>query len=396
MKSRLQFISQTLRKIANSNLRRTNKKIKKNILFIGPGSFQPGIWQNRVKYVFRDLFEAIEADANIYMLTGCVPEFAKAGIRDLELKFGITFFELGADDKSKNNRDWIKQGVAVAKKVKADVITNVFGSVQFPNRVVKIAKKVGAQAIVRVAGDEISSRISLGRYQQGDFVHQEDQRIQEQAFSGADKIIAMSPWERERIVGICLAPEKVSICYRGVNLKEFDGARLKEPSEATRFLYVGRKSAEKGFQLVERVAISLEKRYPNIVFSFAGDFKKQVIGNRRYLGFVATEKLPDLYRRSDVVMLCSETEGMPQVLIEAMAMATPCILSEDLFYKWLVEENVALFSNLSVEDTVTSVLAYYEKTDLVRNHGINARGFAERRFSREKGQSIYRTLLLES
>lgn len=394
MKTRSLSVMSLLEIAKNRYLQSVNGKSKKNVLFVGPGGFHPGIWENRVKYILPDLFEAIKSDANIYMLTAPVPDFAKSGIRALKNRFNVSFFEVKAKSNVSHEKKWTDNGTNLAFKINADIITNIFGSVQFPDRVVKIAKKSGAQAIVRVAGDEISSRILMGKYRKNDEQHKEDLQVEKRAFLGADRIMAMSPWEKKRIENICLKPGKVGICYRGVDLNVFAGSEKRTTPKITTFLYVGRKSLEKGFQLVENAALLLQEKFPDVEFLFAGNFEIKAIGNRKYLGFIESKNLPELYRRSHVVILCSENEGMPQVVTEAMAMSKPCILSKSPFSTWIGDENVALFSDLSAEGIAKAVVKYHEDPGLARIHAVNARQFAERNFARLRGQEKYRNMLL--
>lgn len=46
-----------------------------------------------------------------------------------------------------------------------------------------------------------------------------------------------------------------------------------------------------------------------------------------FLGYVSGEKMPQIYRSSDILILTSRTEGVPRVVLEALACATPVVTS---------------------------------------------------------------------
>jgi glycosyltransferase involved in cell wall biosynthesis len=93
-----------------------------------------------------------------------------------------------------------------------------------------------------------------------------------------------------------------------------------------RFLFAGRLESEKG---VEILLEALNKLDPNLdyVFHIVGwgsleHLVQQAQTNNKkikYLGKYAHEDMPEIFRNADVLVLPSLTEGMPAVVIEAMA-----------------------------------------------------------------------------
>jgi L-malate glycosyltransferase len=89
-------------------------------------------------------------------------------------------------------------------------------------------------------------------------------------------------------------------------------------------LYVGRSTPEKRVHLIAEMASVLSDKNKSIQFRFLGDVKeaipKEYHAYCRFLGNQSDPKLIDeVYRTSDVLILVSDTEGFPMVVMEAMA-----------------------------------------------------------------------------
>ncbi|GLQ05762.1 glycosyltransferase [Sneathiella chinensis] len=366
---------------------------KKTVLFLGPGSFRDGVWRNRAKYIFPDIFSSLKGHANVHILTGKVPDFAKEDIRALEHEFSVRFAEMPDREKSSFLEFWSLHAAEYGKKIGADIITNFFGSVQFPAAASAVAESIGAQSIVRVAGDEISSRIAMGVYPEGSVRHKKDLAMEAEAFQKSSRIIVMSAQEKERVDGIVSEKDKVKVIVRGVDTDSFT-PEGKADRKRTTFLFVGRKSLEKGFDLLEKAAGIVYQRNKEIRFLFAGDFEPEVVENKEYIGFVKTEDLPDLYRKADALVMCSRSEGMPQVLLEAMSSALPSIMSKHLFSSWLSEEEVGVFCDLNPVNLAERIIWMHDNPEIACAMGRNAREYALAHFDREKGRQAYREFTL--
>jgi glycosyltransferase involved in cell wall biosynthesis len=92
----------------------------------------------------------------------------------------------------------------------------------------------------------------------------------------------------------------------------------------------------KGLHLLIWAMAALVKEGRHIRLRFAGDGPERValrqdVENRglsdhvSFEGNVNQDKLLDLYRESDALVLSSFAEGLPVVLMEAMAMEIPCV-----------------------------------------------------------------------
>ncbi len=377
---------------AYSKTRTSDRKV---VLYFGPVVFRDGVWQNRVKYIFPDLFGQISSQADLYMLTGPVPDFARDGMASLSEKYGITWKELPSKPSHISLYSWwITKGMSFAKEIQADVLTNVFAGLLFGYAMVSIADRLGVRTVIRMAGDDIESKLAMKVYPRDSDLHQSDCRKEFIAFNSADTIIVMSDLEKKRVSRKCSEKSNVEVCYRGVDLNKFSPVHSPGQGRVNKFLFVGRKSLEKGYDLVENAAKRMALTHPEIIFMFAGTFEKETIENRQYLGFVDTDKLPELYEGVDALILSSRTEGMPQVVLEAMAKGKPCILSRHLFESYLKDGQEALLVELDTDDLVQKIILLHEDRKLAERLALNSRRYAETNFNNAFRSRQYAGLVL--
>lgn len=102
-----------------------------------------------------------------------------------------------------------------------------------------------------------------------------------------------------------------------------------------RFLFVGRFAFNKGIDLLMSLARQLEAQVPGIRFLLAGDGPERpamertgIPSNVTLLGKVTDAELEDLYGDCHALILPTRFEGMPTVVLEAMARARPAIVSD--------------------------------------------------------------------
>lgn len=112
-------------------------------------------------------------------------------------------------------------------------------------------------------------------------------------------------------------------------------ASAEDPSEgALHILAAGRLSHEKGYDLLIRAVASLKERGVPVEVTIAGegsrraDLEKQIAdaglnSQVRLPGYI--NEMDQLFAEADVFVLCSRTEGLPMVLLEAMGRGVPVI-----------------------------------------------------------------------
>lgn len=196
-------------------------------------------------------------------------------------------------------------------------------------------------------------------------------------------VLCVSPDLYEECLALGVAKRRCVLLENGIDLKE--NTRRHTPVEAKqklqirpdRFLVgaVGRLSSEKGFDLLARAVGQLRRDglAADLVVVGEGDERRRLealiaelgLGDHvRLLGYRAD--LPDWYEAMDVFALSSLREGLPNVLLEAMALETPVVATRIAGVPRLVrhEENGLLVEPGSVEGLATALGRLLRDPDL--------------------------------
>jgi glycosyltransferase involved in cell wall biosynthesis len=159
----------------------------------------------------------------------------------------------------------------------------------------------------------------------------------------ADGVFAVGAPLRERVVALGIPAERVRAFARGVDRQRFspgDGMaarrRLGLPVDRPIVLWVGRMVPVKGLEVLLAAWRLIYRGPSQPLLVLAGDGEERTAieamaasleGSVRFVGSVPNTALPDWYRAADVVVLPSRSEGVPNVLLEALACGTPFVAS---------------------------------------------------------------------
>lgn len=142
--------------------------------------------------------------------------------------------------------------------------------------------------------------------------------------------------------------EKIRIMPNWVNLQRFNLKRYARGRLRKEFrlgastkivLFVHWLSPRKGPQYIVRIAKEVISKVPEVVFLIAGEgpYKEKLgreieeeglQGVMRLMGGVPNQEIPKYYAISDLLIMPSEEEGFPRILIEAMAMGVPFVATD--------------------------------------------------------------------
>lgn len=161
-------------------------------------------------------------------------------------------------------------------------------------------------------------------------------RLMRQAAGRAGALIAVSSALADSMADMGMPEEKIHVIPNGVDLDFFcpgeeEGRRR---SSEPRFLYVGSLKRPKGQALALEFLAELGSGELVIAGKGPDEAYYKMLADRlgvrdrvRFLGSLDPVALRSEYRSADVLMLMSEREGMPNVLLESLACGTPVIAS---------------------------------------------------------------------
>ena len=231
-----------------------------------------------------------------------------------------------------------------------------------------------------------------------------------------DAVICVSEAVRRYRIGEAgFDPDKLSLIENGIDLNRFDQKfsreevlfRLGLPTGVRWIIIVGRLVPLKGHRfLVEAMAL-LAKDFPDLGLLIVGDgecepfLREQVenLGLSSRVVFLGLRRdIPDILGISEIMVLPSSREGLPIVLLEAMAAGLPVAVTPVGGIPEVVEEGKTGFFIEQNPESIAYVLRnLLENPALGRNVGKNARILVEERYDickvAKKYEQLYQELL---
>ena len=193
---------------------------------------------------------------------------------------------------------------------------------------------------------------------------------------------------------------KLSVIYNGIDISFYDRIEYNEnirreleiKQEEQVILTGGRLCAEKGLDYFLEAASLVIKTYRDVKFLIVGQGDKKSIllqrtehlGLNEYVIFTGYRKdLPELIKISDVVVLSSLWEGMPNLLIEAMALKKPVIGTNVGGTKELITNGIRgfLVSAKNSQQLAGAMLCLLQDAGLRKKMGENGYEFVKKNLS---------------
>jgi colanic acid/amylovoran biosynthesis glycosyltransferase len=145
---------------------------------------------------------------------------------------------------------------------------------------------------------------------------------------------------------------KLHVVHCGVNTDEFDAERAPERAGPLRVLSIGRLTPLKGQTVLLEAIAELRRRGVEVEATLAGPGPRReelerraralgLEGSIQLPGAISQDRIRELYRRADVFCLSSFAEGIPVVLMEAMAMRVPVVATRINGIPELIEDGVS-------------------------------------------------------
>ncbi len=130
--------------------------------------------------------------------------------------------------------------------------------------------------------------------------------------------------------------DKIEVVYMGVDPEAFTPRPFRAAPERIEILCVGRLAPVKAQHILIGAIDLVRRDHPGVLLRIVGggpdrkaleaEVAARGLGeNVVFHGFTPQDKLDALYRQADIFALPSFAEGVPGVLMEAMAMEIPCV-----------------------------------------------------------------------
>lgn len=250
------------------------------------------------------------------------------------------------------------------------------------HKAIRIARKIGCKVFLvthapfgRSETRNILSNLAVWFY---------DKLIGSSLLKRFNKIISISHWEEEYLNELGVSKDKIVYIPNGLSNLYFEPRELRIRNGS--FIYTGRIAAIKNLELIlnairkinKNVEITLfgpaEKEYLRTLSKIITDSNLQNKVKIVNKSFDSKEQIAQI-DKNDFFILPSKSEGMPQVLIEAMARGKVCIASDNQGNSDIIQDgkNGFLFKNNSAEDLARKINQILEiKAENLATIGKNA------------------------
>jgi len=229
--------------------------------------------------------------------------------------------------------------------------------------------------------------MSFGVYGYGELHSPSDTQLEERVRSSLF-VRSISRHGRGQLMLSCdrSAWSKLIYAPLGIDISEFAPAPRKSGSPTINVLCVGRLAPEKGQELLLEAITCLLAQGCSVHLRLVGDGPDRALLERRatelkitsnveFAGWVDQERLMAFYSDTDLFVLPSLAEGIPVVLMEAMAMQIPCVAPCITGIPELIEHGVngMLFAVADVDDIIAQTRLLLDSPDLRMKIGQQAR-----------------------
>ncbi len=204
-------------------------------------------------------------------------------------------------------------------------------------------------------------------------------------FKNAGRVVSLGG----RLTGILqnhVPKGNIVVLPNAVNVPDVTPRNFENSSAPIQFMFVGRFALNKGINVLAEAVkeLNAEGYKDKFTFNLVGkgplfeQYTKQYsFPNLNFLGFADDDKLNELYRTNDVFVLPTLFEGMPTVVLEAMAHGMPIIVTDvgatlemvDNTNGYIIEKNnvaslkqaILKYNSLSAADKKSLSLASYSR-----------------------------------
>lgn len=193
----------------------------------------------------------------------------------------------------------------------------------------------------------------------------------------ATQHITLGPTGKRRLIARGVAPDRIVTLPPAVDLDRFenpDPAALEVPGDRKVVLFVGRLSYLKGAETLEYVIPHILNRRDDLQFVCVGrveqelDLSSSAREHVTVVGRVPPDAVPSYMAAADLLVHPSLTEGVPRVLLEALAVGTPVLARDVGDVASITDNTFRTDTELLGELTVLESLPLDDVTPFTREH----------------------------
>lgn len=218
-----------------------------------------------------------------------------------------------------------------------------------------------------------------------------------------DHLFAVSKATQEEMMAAGIPQSKTTVLYNGIDTETWSREHIQStvreelgiPQSSQVLGYVGRIMPEKDLETWIRAAAIVAKRYPHAKYVLVGEGRDGTtldelkalaasLGIADQLIFPGFRRdLPQVYAAFDVFVMSSLREGLPNSILEAMALGVPVVTTDVAGAKELVVNNETGFvvDQKDVQGLASSILKILDHETIRSNMGLAGRERVENDFS---------------
>ncbi len=185
-------------------------------------------------------------------------------------------------------------------------------------------------------------------------------RLEQMLRNRADHIAVVSGWDYDAALRMGVPGERLTrLPGAGVDISRFLSTPTRDGSG--RLLFIGDLNANKDPLRAIRVAHGVRAVRPTTTLTVVGSGPLEAdcvrlvdeLDARSWVTMVRhTSEIPELMAEADVLLSCSAREGLPRVLIEALASALPVVARSNRGSRELIEGDVGVLLDATADDAV--------------------------------------------